>query len=147
MRPVSMSLIFSLVVVVSGCQSAAITPPKVPADAMGMAQTLIEAKNYDQALAVLHHFGAEPLSLEDKSRWYLLGGTALYRSGEPWDAFELFQDFIREHSIPVPALADQPAPCLVGDVFVLLNEFIQMRATLTTASCIETSTTWPFPVA
>ncbi len=88
-----------------GCQSLT-TPPRGSVEALDMAKTLIEAKKYDEAIAVLQHYGAEPLALEDKSRWYLLGGTALYAAGEPWDAYELFRDFIREHSIPAPARAD-----------------------------------------
>lgn len=89
----------------SGCQGLTLAP-RGPVEALDLAESLIEAKKYDEVLPVLDYFGVESLALEDKSRWYLLGGTALYEGGEPWQAYDLFRDFIQQHSIPAPALAN-----------------------------------------
>lgn len=105
-RLITMKLLL-LAWILGGCQSLA-KIPRSPQEALGLAEGLIKTGENDEAIATLDHFGVDPLSLEDKAHWYLLAGTATYKGGDSWDAFDLILDFIREHRFlpKIPALAD-----------------------------------------
>jgi outer membrane protein assembly factor BamD (BamD/ComL family) len=105
-RPILLQLLL-LCSLFGGCQSLE-KIPRVPQEALGLAEGLIQAGEHDEAVATLDYFGVDPLALEDKAHWYLLAGTATHRMGESWDAFVLIREFIREHRfLPrIPALAD-----------------------------------------
>lgn len=91
-----------------GCQTTPSRVPLDPRESLQLAEELLAADDLDQATATLEHFGATPLDKEDQAHWYLLAGTALFRSGEAWDAYELIRDFIENNFIQrrIPDLAE-----------------------------------------
>lgn len=78
-----------------GCQSITRIPLD-PTDSLGIAKELTDSEDYYGALETLEYFGPDPLSVEDRAYWHLLGGTALLRAGEPWEAFALIRGFLDE---------------------------------------------------
>lgn len=94
-----------LLLVLASCESLP-QAPRDPNDMLSMAQGYLDKGKYAETLAALEFF--EPTALPstgDRFRWYLLGGTALYRSNERWEAYQFIKDYVRKEHYHQP-LAD-----------------------------------------
>jgi tetratricopeptide (TPR) repeat protein len=85
-----------LIPCLAGCQTLA-QPPGTAKEALTMAAGFLEAGEPDKALAVLDATGDTNLSLDDKSQFYLLVGTAEFRRNDPWAGYGRIRDFVQKH--------------------------------------------------
>lgn len=71
-----------------------------------MAEAFLEEGKNDSALLALDYFKPGDLpSTVDRQRWYWVGGTALYRTGDRFGAYEFIREFVRQVHYYAP-LAD-----------------------------------------